>query len=286
MELLRALGALAEPPAPEHPAIAGLLELGPVPDEAAYADLFAFQLYPYASVYLGAEGMIGGEARDRIAGFWRALGQAPPAEPDHLAVMLALHTRLAELEAEAAGEEGRARWRHARRAHLWEHLLPWLPVYLGKLAALAPPFYHRWGELLAAALAGEAQALGPPASLPLHLRAAPGVADPRREGAEEFLAALLAPVRSGLVLVRGDLARAARDLGLGARIGERRFVLRALLGQDSAATLRWLADEARRQAAAHRAQPAAFAPVAGFWTARAEAAAGLLAELAGGAACR
>ena len=87
MELFRALAVLAEPPRAETAHLAVALELGAVPEASEYTDLFVFQLYPYASVYLGAEGMLGGEARDRIAGFWRALGQVPPAEPDHLAVM-------------------------------------------------------------------------------------------------------------------------------------------------------------------------------------------------------
>lgn len=283
MELFRTLGALVEPPAPGHRALADLLDLGPPPGEADYSDLFLFQLYPYASVYLGAEGMMGGEARDRVAGFWRALGQAPPAEPDHLAVLLALYARLADLEAAAAGEApDRERWRHARTAFFWEHLASWLPVFLGRLAELAPPFYRRWGELLSEALAGEAATLGPPAGLPLHLRAAPAMVDPREGDADAFLAALLAPVRSGLILVRSDLARAARDLELGTRIGERKFVLRALLGQDGPATLGWLAAEARRQAGLHRGLPAPFAPVAAFWADRAEATATLLGELAKG----
>ena len=280
MELFRALGALAEPPAPEHRALAAALGLGEPPAAADHDDLFTFQLYPYASVYLGAEGMLGGEARDRIAGFWRALGQAPPPEPDHLSVLLALYARLGELEAAASEPEVGGRWRHARKALFWEHLLSWLPAYLAKLSQIAPPFYRRWGELLAAALASEAAALEPQASLPLHLREAPPMADPREGDAEAFLAALLAPVRSGIILVRSDLDRAARELELGSRIGERKFVLRALLGQDSAATLRWLAAEARRWAGLHHGQPEAFAPVAAFWADRARAAAALLAELA------
>ena len=81
-------------------AITSGAELEGAIDSSAYMDLFGFQLYPYASVYLGSEGMLGGEARDRIAGFWRAIGEPPPSEPDHLAVLLALYARLCELAAE------------------------------------------------------------------------------------------------------------------------------------------------------------------------------------------
>ncbi len=278
MELLRTLATLVEPPAPEHRPLAEVLGLGPVPDRAAFTALFELQLYPYASVYLGPEGKLGGEARDRIAGFWRALGETPPPEADHLSTMLALQARLAELEQEAPDRARRDSWRRARRAWLWEHLLSWLPLYCDKAAAIAPPYYQRWAALLTAALAEEAGALGAQDSLSLHLREAPAMADPRREGGEAFLAALLAPVRSGLILVRSDLERAARELGLGSRAGERRFALRALLNQDAGGVLWWLSSLAAQTASRYRlVDPGG--DWAGFWSGRAAASAELLKEL-------
>jgi hypothetical protein len=294
-ELFRALGALSETPRPELQPIADLLDLGPLPGSGAHGDLFLFQLYPYASVYLGAEGMMGGEAADRIAGFWRALGQTPPAEPDHIAVMLGLHARLGELEEQAADRPARERWRHARAAFLWEHLLCWLPVFLLKLGDLgaiggcgvADPFYLRWAALLGDALRAETAVLplpegGPPERLPLHLRAAPGCIDPRRDGPEGFLASLLSPARTGMVLTRADLARAARDLGLGLRLGERRVTLRAMLEQDAGPVLGWLAGEAASWAGRHLPEVHVSPSLAACWHERAAATARLLGELQAG----
>ena len=85
--------------------------------------------------------MLGGEARDRIAGFWRALRQEAPSEPDHLAVMLAFYARLTEEEAGCREARTREALHRARKAFLWEHLLSWLPPYLAKVADLAPSFY-------------------------------------------------------------------------------------------------------------------------------------------------
>jgi hypothetical protein len=170
----------------------------------------------------------------------RVLRVTPPAEPDHLATLLSLYASLVE------GQHARADlWAGARKALLWEHLLSWLPPYLDKVAETGVPAYARWAGLLAAALADEAAELGPQDRLALHLRAAPDEVD------EDFIAWLLAPVRSGIVITRSDLGVAARALDLGARPGERRFVLRSLLGQDADATLGWLAVEARRWAARH-----------------------------------
>ncbi len=259
-ELVRALGALTEPPGPETARLASLLEL-PELAVAEWTQVFVLELPPFASVYLGAEGMIGGEARDRVAGFWRALGLSPPPEPDHLAALLGLYASLAETEAREA--------ELARSALLAEHLLPWLPTYLAKLDEIAPPPFSAWGTLLAGVLSAQAGGLVSEAQAPLHLREAPALEHPGEVGPEAFLRQLLAPVRSGVIITRADLGRAARELGLGLRAGERRFALRALLEQDPAGTLGWLAALAKTEAAR----------ASGFWKERAGRAAALLASL-------
>jgi TorA maturation chaperone TorD len=285
MEIFRALAVLAEPPdRTEVARLARLLDLGELPPLRDYTETFIFQLPHYASVYLGAEGMLGGEARDRVAGFLAALGQTPPPEPDHLVILLATYAELAapddggvaESEEDARSIEGR---RHARKAFLWEHLLSWLPAYLDKLVEIAPPFYRRWGELLLEALLEEAASVGTPAALPLHLREAPEVVDPRAASADDFLQSLLAPARSGLILTRADLARGAHTLGAGLRAGERKFALKSLLGQDAAGALAWLAMEASAWAVRHARRRDALGEVAEWWTRRAEATATLLHEL-------
>jgi hypothetical protein len=265
-EVLRALAVLLESPRPEHGPIAAALEL-PAPAPAdEHTAVLGFQLYPYASVYLGTEGMLGGEARDRIAGFWRALGAEPPHEPDHLSVLLA---GLAALEPEP---------RSVRSAFYWEHIASWMPPFVATLRRIGAPFHVAWAELLSIVLGDVANELGPPAHEPLALRAAhplggtPGSLD-------ELLATLLAPVRTGFVLVRDDLERAAHELGFGLRAGERRFALRTLLAQDPAGVLGWLAVEARAQAQRLLALP----PVSAWWATRARAGAVWLDELAASA---
>jgi hypothetical protein len=241
-EFFRSLAVLAEEPHPGHQPIASALGLGPGPPAAEHTDLFVLQLFPWASVYLGEEGLRGGEARDRIAGFWRALGGSPPEECDHVAVLLAAYGDL------AAGA-GEVRADHARLAFLVEHLASWLPAFLARAGELTDGFYRRWAHLTCEALAAEVRSLVATTVQPAAaLRTAGPMLDPRRDGGEPFLAALLAPVRSGIVLTRDDLRRAARDLELAARPGERRWVLGTLLGQEPAAVLHWLAGESRRQA--------------------------------------
>jgi TorA maturation chaperone TorD len=275
MELLRALGALAEDAGPERQRIADALELGTL-DAAEHTELFAFALYPYASVYLGPEGMLGGEARDRIAGFWRALGLVPPEEPDHLATMLGLYAQLAERAANEDDARRRAALDNARAAFFWEHLASWLPVYLGKARTLAHGAYLRWAELLAGALEAEAATLAAPQVLSAHLRAAPALDTAGDDDA--LVPPLLAPVRAGFILVRADLRRIADALCVALRQGERRYALDALLAQDRRAVFEQLRAIAAEGAEAHAALPRVWGEPARFWEARARAAAKFLGE--------
>lgn len=280
MELFRALAALCEPPdRPGVKLLAATLELGEAPRASEHTEIFVFQLPPYASIYVGAEGMLGGDARDRVAGFWRALGQTPPAESDHLTLMLALYAQLVEFEMNETEAAPRESWRSARKAFLWEHLLSWVPVYLDKLADIAPPFYRRWGELLTCALTAEASAVGAQGALPLALREAPALVDPWGEAGAEFPQSLLTPARSGIVLTRADLARAARELNISLRAGERKFVLKALLGQDARGVFDWLEAETAAWSRRHKVRRAAHGTVAEWWAERAARTASVLGEL-------
>jgi nitrate reductase delta subunit len=260
-ELYRALAAFAAAPGPGLARAAEALELA-VPSAAEHHEVFDVELHPYASVYLGAEGMLGGDARDRVAGFWRALGAVPPAEPDHLAALLGTLATLAEDRAPQAVA--------ARRALLWEHLLSWLPLWLDRLETLAPAALAPWGRLLAEALAAEAESSGPPSSPPAALRQAPALDE------EDLVRGLLTPIRSGFILTRHDLARAALELGLGVRLGDRALALQSLLVQDAPAVLARLAGHAAATAERLRQSPLAFRPVSAWWAERAEATAGRL----------
>lgn len=264
-EAVRALAVFAEPPGPSHRPVADALGLGDPPAEVEYTDVLAFELPPYASIYLGGEGMIGGEARDRIAGFWRALGLSPPSEPDHLAVMLATHAELAEHEEREREPARRAAWTRAKRAFFWEHLMSWLPPYLETMEALAAPFYARWARLLSLVLGQEARDVGDQDRLPRALAAAPPAGT--ETDLDGLLGGLLAPARSGMILPRERLRRAARDLGLGVRIRDRRLMLRDLVDDDAGAALGWLAAEAGRWAQRHRRLPGG--RVAEYWAERA-----------------
>lgn len=275
------VGALAGLAGPSPDAdLCRLLELPEPPDGAAHTDVFVLETHPYASVHLSEGGMIGGDAGDRVAGFWRALGLVPPAEPDRLDVLLGLYAQLGGEESCCpAADRRRAAIASARAALLWEHLAPWLWVHLASVWRVGDEFHRAWAELVADALGAEADVLPVREELPTALATAPPSLDVASRS--ELVSGVLAPVRSGMVVTRSDLARVGADLGLGVRWGERRFALEALLDQDPAATLSWLGGLAGEWAALHaRWHPGALAPVGRWWQARAEVAAGVLSSAA------
>lgn len=274
-DVIRVLGVLCEPPDAEHAHLAAALDLPGPPSPEDYVDVFLLQVYPYASVYLGNGGMMGGEARDRVAGFWRALGLVPPTEPDHLSALLGLYAALVDAEEQEPDIARALLRRSSRAALLWEHLLSWCPPYLDKVMAIATPQYRVWADLLARTLVEEARLVGAQTSLPLALREAESLPEPT-DGSRDWVAALLAPVRSGFIVTRADLARCARALDLGLRMGERAYILRALLEQDADATVAWLADEADAAAARHGLLASTLGDVGRFWRGRAQATAGAL----------
>lgn len=265
-EVFRALGALCEPPETAHAGLAAALGLPAPSDAATFTEVFVFQLIPYAAPYLSPDGMLGGEAADRVAGFWRALRLTLPAEPDHLAALLGLYAALGERE--STRPRSAEVWRQARRALLWEHLLTWVPMYAEAMTLLPSSFHAAWARLLREVLLEEARTLAPPPSQPLHLRNMPGLPDP---DSGQFTGALLAPARSGLLITRSDLVTAAAATGLGARAGGRAFILDALIDSDRSATFGWLAQQAASWAGCHRGDLSSLHGIARYWLARAQA---------------
>jgi TorA maturation chaperone TorD len=286
-ELLRALGAVAGDPADARKVLATLGLDGAGLTNAEHTEVFVLNCPPYASVYLGAEGGLGGEAADRVAGFYRAIGLEPAAsEPDHLTVLLSLYAALGEdrssVSAAITTQTDKRSWNHVRQVLFWEHLWPWLPGYLGAVTDVGVPTLSAWAELTMQVLVAEQAAMLadaqlpaaqlpaaqlPAAQLPLALREAP----PPLTGDEslgELLDALTAPIRSGMILTRRTLAIGAGQAGAGHRIGERRFTLRAMLEQEPERTFGWLADEAERWSARHAAC-ALGDPVHHWWAERA-----------------
>jgi hypothetical protein len=82
-----------------------------------------------------------------------------------------------------------------------------------------------------------------------------------------------------VILTASDLARAAKDLGLGRRVGERQFVISALLDQDPGAFLNWLSAACTHASEAWGHHWLEGTPTGRWWRDRSGSTARLLAEL-------
>ena len=252
----------------------------PVFSGVDHTDAFVLTAPPHAAIHLGPEGQLGGEGLDRVAGFWRVLGLAPPEDADHLGVLLMLYAELGEAELGASGERARAQLHTARAALLLEHVWSWAPGYLAAVTALDIPSVSAWAGLTLETLRHETTEIDPPDVLPLALRVAPDGLQPG-DSFDELLDALVTPVRSGIILTRRDLGRTAAALGVGYRQGERRYTLKAMLEQDKPGAMRWLAGHARTWSKQHRGADCGWpCDPSGWWSSRADATAEVLEVMA------
>jgi TorA maturation chaperone TorD len=266
-ELIRALGAVADSPQAARIA-AGALGLQ-APSDAELTDVFVLNLPPYAAIYLGPDGALGGESADRVAGFWRVLRVDPPTEPDHLSALLGLYASLGQAVTDARRQATRVALARTQATLFWEHLQPWLPGYLEAVTDVPAPALATWAVLLRQVIAADAGSQPAMPGLPLALRSAPPGLHPDPEADPPAMAeALTIPARSGMILTRHRVALGARHTGVGHRIGERRFTLRAMIEQDQRGTLSWLAAEAFRWQRRHEARGGADA-TAQWWADRA-----------------
>jgi TorA maturation chaperone TorD len=239
----------------------------PAPTAAEHTGVFVLSAPPHAAIHLGADGKLGGAGLDLVAGYWRAIGLRPPQDADHLGQLLMLYAELADAQTAARSQITRDRLRLAADALLFEHLWSWAPGYLTAVTSLGAPSLAAWARLTRSALGREARRAAPPPALPLALRTAPPPIRPAARR-DQLLGALLAPVRSAILLTGADLREAAAAAGVGYRVGERRYTLRAMLDQDAGATLSWLAGHASRWAALHAAQQPVAGPDPRHWWAR------------------
>lgn len=266
MELIRALGELAEAPGPEQVRAARMLGLPGEPTRSEYTELFVVQLYPYASVFLSPDGHLGGQVQEHIAAFWRVLREPVPRDPDHIATLFATHAQLIRRTGETFEPYMHELALQMRHAFFWEHVASWMLPFLSRVRELGSPTYRGWALLVGDALEAEAGQVGPPAMLPLQLRNAPPL--PTTGGVDALVDALFSPVRCGCILTRADLSRCARDLGMSTRVAERRYTLKSLLTRDWARVSSWLAGESLRQADQLKSAPPVFSEIIDHWAQR------------------
>ncbi|MCB9742839.1 MAG: molecular chaperone TorD family protein [Alphaproteobacteria bacterium] len=222
LEALRAVAALA--PALED-----------FDADAAAADhheVLQRQLFPFASVFLSADGQLGGPesgaARDMAA---LCGARVEDEEPDHLGVQLGVlrHLAGAEVDAWSDGREDEvARVQDLARHVMDRQLLRWLPALVVALQELEHPLYTPAG-LLTLELVGSWRAeLGEGPAL-WSLPEPPELLDDPKTGLKRIAQTLSVPALAGVFLTQGRLRRLGRALELPQGFGKRWQLLENLL---------------------------------------------------------
>jgi len=206
-------------------------------DEAAaeYHHLFSFNLFPYESIFLGTDGLLGGPVTNRVLASYRQMGyEANPAasSPDHISCQLDALAFLCLAEADA-WEDGlpvvALRMRGLQQTFLQEHLLRWLLPFVLAVQQQERPFYSALANLTLKFVAAHAITGGPHDTHIPPLPDPPSLLDDEQTGLRDIAAYLTTPPYSGLYLGRDDVGRLARQLDLPRGFGGRhQLMLNAL----------------------------------------------------------
>ena len=253
---------------------------------AAHQHLFGFSLFPFESLFLTRDGLVGGEASGRVQEAYFGFGFAPPADhaPDHLGLALAALAFLTGAEADAwrdGLDATAARMAGLQQTFLQQHLARWIAPVTIAVRRSGEPFYAQVAALTDQVVSDH---LATNMALPT-LPPADGLSlDDPGTGLREIARWLLTPLDCGLVLTRDDLRALARAVDLPTGFGDRQQMLvnllraaggydllPALVAQLRAVTAAWQAAYAERA----DAKPEMVRP----WAARATVTAGLLGDL-------
>ena len=223
------------------PDLASLVR-GPFDEDEAAADhyaLFSLEVFPYASVFLEAEGRLGGSTADQVYRLYAHAGFQPKLDresADHLTHELALLAFLSEAEADALEDDKQheaERMRRRMQAFMDEHLLWWLPAFVQAVQQQSYPFYAALGRLTLDVVLDHRAALGEESRIPEERMVAepPDLLAEEKTGLKDIAAYLTTPAWSGLFLSRSDLARMGRGerlpRGFGSRVQTLTNLLRA-----------------------------------------------------------
>ncbi len=273
-------------------------ELPPEPDfeETAvlHQSLFAFNLFPYESVYRDTTGLLGGRITDAVMHNYQAAGFAvndDATSPDHVGYELALLAFLCGAEADAWEDTlplMAQRIRDKQRDFLQKHLLTWLFPLALAVQQQGNGFYTAVFTLATDLIIDHATELFSLQNLPTHnLPEPPDLLTNEKTSLKDIAAHLTNPVYSGFVLSRDDVSGIARAHKLPRGFGKRDLMLHNLLKSavqyDALPALlqtfimlaeRWVAGYGR-----FAQQSPALAPFLQPWQVRATASKSLLATL-------
>ena len=113
---------------------------------AEHYQLFVHNVFPYESIFLGDDGLLGGTITEGVAGFYQRIGFVPASDEsaDHISTELSAMAYLCFAELDAIEDEiphQVERLRQLQRRFLDEHLMRWLPAFVFAVEQQDPNIY-------------------------------------------------------------------------------------------------------------------------------------------------
>ena len=243
-EVLRACADVVASPnfATEIRDLFGLWDFG----AAEHTEVFVLELIPDASIYLTTAAHLAGVPLELVEGFYSALGLDGSGDASSLSSQLGFFASLLEMVADNRSDAKKlAVLDRTRSAFLFEHIVPWVPVYASVVARIAPEL-GPWSSALLEVLESQF------AQLDLKswdwdaavLDSRPAFSTYEESTLSEML---VSPFLSGFVLTRKLLFSRSHQLGLAPRVGTRKFMMASLLDQDPRAAITLVGAEAIEQ---------------------------------------
>ena len=210
-------------------------------DEAAatHQHLFGFNLFPYASIFLASDGLLGGDVSNQASQQYQQAGFAvdtAATSPDHIGHELQFLAYLCAAEADAWRDKLpliAQRMQQLQVDFLQKHLLYWLIPLATAVSAQQEPLYSQITELAVQLVHDHATDLAQQQlSIPLSSYALPTPPDilaQEKTGLRRIARYLTIPPYSGLFLSRDHIGRLARQLDLPRGFGSREQLLENLL---------------------------------------------------------
>lgn len=203
-------------------------------DAAAHHQLFAFNVFPFESIFLDASGLLGGDVTRRVQMAYRMSGltvDTAGTEADHVGLELAA---LAQLCAHAAGAEPVQTHQQLsrQRRFLEAHLLRWLPALRLAVAQQGDGFYTAVSSLtlsLAADHYRDLLAQDAAEQEDFALPEAPDLLQSDKTSLKDIATFLVTPPYGGTYFSRDDVSRVARGLQLPRGFGSRQQMLHNLM---------------------------------------------------------
>ncbi len=203
---------------------------------AEYEELFGFNVFPYAGVFLTEDGQLGGRFTHDLKVKYDRWNYQPSTDvaPDHLGCMLAYLAYLSDVEARALSHGDKAglhRVQAEQHTFLVQYIVSWLPVFIHALTLHGQLFYAEIADLTEALIIRHLQELADHVQpepdeheMEVFLKP-PDILGDEKTGIKDIAAYFMRSAKSGVFLSRKDVRFAGNMLKLPAGFGDRTLML-------------------------------------------------------------